>query len=1224
MSYRVEYQVKTRDRDGASQVSLYVYDTDGTELWYGTTSFSKTDGLNNTVNLPWDSNAGTVSSSATVSWTHTVRKLGDSSNTIAASFNRTTNILEVKTGSTGLFPTAEGEDGTFYDFNEAVNPSTGAAAAWNSGENNSYAQFNVQTGAIADIAHKVEPTPDPGEEPSEPVYVTYPKPSITATRTEALKIFVIASCSNASDGTAPTLAFQRSTSSSFASYTTTNVVNNEGTADEGLDEETVYYYRAVASWGAGIAPTYSDAVSCLTGSAISPPTVTLDDVLSDGSGKAIWRPVTRADGSTTGITYQMKTADDKELETNATSAVTISPTQKTVGGVVYLVYDWTGTDLAGKFIGIKTCVPSNDPDYVSSNWAVNQVPVIEPPADPEDEETPVTIVTNRRELMAIPYMPSVPVEQIGYYDSDLITKEYGDAHYLRSDGEGGAIIPTTSLPWAVYGETADTSTTTVINPSYLKSAIEALDLAYTITEIAVSGDSGADNFGGVTTDIATASADNGLANETYLVPTTKAVYDFVTAPGNLPKAKAGGGATNAGIVYISAANGENGHGLTISGQNDGLLEVNFATFASSDLSSSSVGTSKALYQVVNPGYIYSLVDYLGVAKSATSFSSNDSNQAGYFVKLASGGKIDSSLLPEVSLTRTILDTTARTYGTGSGYTYATRQAAIEALLSNYSSTVEQGDFIIVAPSVTSETSEYTLQGTFAVTESGSPPVKSLVEINTPEWAVTSVNGHTGIITQAELGLVTSIRLPAAATDTNFPSEKAVSTALSNLDSTKLDTSDFETLLEGYYSITTTVAGLADDGGIVIGQNLASIFSDFETSLNLGTASTYGVASSIADNESGLVTGDQVYDYAAPVTHYHGLGDITYTTSGSTRTGYSAGTSITSSSTDGELATALAVYNYTPLITRIKADSTNLFGGTRTSLSDYTSESTEDYYVPTAYAVKEYVDSHAFDVSQIPAASWTAGTSDWTDTGTGIVNLTYLAAALADYDSDLTVASSKVSGIQTVSDPSASSSFGKVVKTLSDWGQIDGSLIPIDEDSIVNVTGALSVSNTWFNTTGDNRYLKKSDAPTQYVKMTNTGAGAWTTGVSYEVGDLVYATDGKLWRCIQANTSTANPLGNGPEGAGNIGNGDNYVYWVPAKLAVDKRYETTITGDGNSTEFVVTHNLGTRFVQVTLVDADGDEVYPAVRFISTSQVQIGFGNPPAGGQTPDVYSVVVRA
>lgn len=84
--------------------------------------------------------------------------------------------------------------------------------------------------------------------------------------------------------------------------------------------------------------------------------------------------------------------------------------------------------------------------------------------------------------------------------------------------------------------------------------------------------------------------------------------------------------------------------------------------------------------------------------------------------------------------------------------------------------------------------------------------------------------------------------------------------------------------------------------------------------DLGAAAKKGVTASVTSGSADLVTSGGVYSYVAGLnlgstyaakTHTHTLGQIIYDGS----TGYAAGTTISSESTDGQLATAKAVYDY---------------------------------------------------------------------------------------------------------------------------------------------------------------------------------------------------------------------------------------------------------------------------------------------------------------------------
>lgn len=70
-----------------------------------------------------------------------------------------------------------------------------------------------------------------------------------------------------------------------------------------------------------------------------------------------------------------------------------------------------------------------------------------------------------------------------------------------------------------------------------------------------------------------------------------------------------------------------------------------------------------------------------------------------------------------------------------------------------------------------------------------------------------------------------------------------------------------------------------------------------------------------------------------------------------------------------------------------------------------------------------------------------------------------------------------------------------------------------------------------------------------------------------------------------------------------------------------KFEGTITGDGAATQFTVTHGLGSSYVVVSVIDANGDDVYYTARRTSTTAVRLTFATAPAAGA---VYRVTVVA
>ncbi|MEM4406007.1 MAG: hypothetical protein QXS68_03085 [Candidatus Methanomethylicaceae archaeon] len=65
--------------------------------------------------------------------------------------------------------------------------------------------------------------------------------------------------------------------------------------------------------------------------------------------------------------------------------------------------------------------------------------------------------------------------------------------------------------------------------------------------------------------------------------------------------------------------------------------------------------------------------------------------------------------------------------------------------------------------------------------------------------------------------------------------------------------------------------------------------------------------------------------------------------------------------------------------------------------------------------------------------------------------------------------------------------------------------------------------------------------------------------------------------------------------------------------VPRKYSTTV-GDGTSTSFLITHNLGTQAVSVTLVDlTNAREVFAQVGNVLTNSITVSFNDAPASGQ-----------
>lgn len=1000
-----------------------------------------------------------------------------------------------------------------------------------------------------------------------------------------------------------------STNSNMTGATTVSLSGTSGTKNlTGLAKGRTYYFRVRGEWTTNtskVLPHTSDISSATTITPLGTPTITAIEAL-DGEGSATW---TAVDGA---VSYEYGVTSD---------ALTPPIDGTPISGTTWNFNDPT---LKGKFLFVRAIAATNQIVYENSAWGGAassssgqvqgaEIPSTESGGDPEVE--PTVAILNRRLYKAIPYI-DVPVEQIGLGGNvkDVITVEYADNRYLRSDGEGGAIIPTTSLPWAVYGETEDTSTDTVINPSYLESRIGALDLAYAITEIAISTASGAAKFAGVTTDISAYSS----GTENYYIPTTKAIQDFVTDPGNLPYAN-GTGESGAGIVYISAASGESGHGLVAT---NGLLEVNFATY--------STWNSNAGYVVVSPDYVRQVISGLGVQNSTSSYSSSSSGgvnaQAGYFVKLDANGQIDAGLLPAISLTSVISDTTARTYGTGK--TYADRDEAIANLLSTHASTIQEGDMIIACPAgLTDAEREYTLAGSFICGMSGE--TKILVEVNTPNWAVSSVNGKTGTVTlgisdlyasgSTKASIASSISSYASASeDYKLATAKAVYDYASPIGHTH----SFATTTTGGFVIVGEGLGIVADGSQTPGNPAGSLYIASVTSAKISDRITAAVggsgSSNITASATGVVTGKALYEY---VTGYSiPISQLPMASWTNESAWDDNGLHIVSktylASALNDFQNEMAASTHNQAITTIYATGTTLYAGTKTTIAATDTDlASESYYVPTAKAVLNFVTGYSVAVTQLPTSDEISNTS----TTVPLTSAVY-GALQGKANSTHTHPTSQISDA-IAAFTSGDSGKGKAVKTVASGyqaGYINPDLILVDQESITSDGGSIGLSIEWLHDyLTDNGYLTRTAGNETYLRNSIAGIPVWSNLSNYAVGDVVIGR-GEIYKATVASTSSA-PKEPWIYNAGAIKCWEKISFY---DLFIEaNRYSTTILGDGNTTEFTVTHNLGTKDVEVSLIDDSTDqEVFAAVTMYSATQVKIGFGAAPESGKK---YRVVVR-
>ena len=1221
MAYYVRYLVQT-NRLGKARPTLYVHTSnenkDENQIWYAFGTYETSP------NLPWDTSGETVAGSASASWSQEIAKDGGSNGTemIRASFDRAAMVLTLSSGSgaydastqtyaepSGLFAEPAKFDCSNYQWTQGT-------------ANTEYAQLN----ADADFAVEAQEQEEDQSGELFPSDVTlYPPVINSATQTDKREITVswagMVIVGNKGTEVAPQLTLQYSTDGGETWVNSgASVSGQTGTvAVRNLNAATTYYWRMIASWptlgGGSVGSNEDKFASTIT--PLKPPVIGTVAAL-DGEGSVSW-------GEIAGAVSYLVALVDSENDVPASSVASQGGTTWSFNESSGLT---AGMTVQGKWVRVKAVATSNSIEYENSEWsAARLIPDNRTPAD-EEPTTPVEQIMTRRIYKAIPFI-DVPVEQIGGNGSsekDVITVEYANAHYVQT-GEGGGSVPASSLPIAT-----DDALGAIKVGTHLSINAETGVLSVSDNGAIATGNTGLVTGGTVYTEINKYSAFKDKTLETSVkqnnanAVTGGAVYTFVTTASNLPKAKAAGGSGNAGVVYVT--NAADKEGLIIDGTNDGQIKVDFATYSS--------WSSTVTNKVANPSYVKQAIEGY-VADTTKVTATGGSGKGGMIVKLDANGFIDGSMLKVVSVTN---------------YYEAGSQAAMTAL-----SDAQDGDICVR----TDESETYILMSGGAA--NGYATASNWKKLTTPTGTVTSVNGKAGASVTLNLtdiyangstkaDIDTSISTDAISTENyHFPTSKAVqgyvtglgyqtssqvSTAISNAKAT------WNANSSAYNDIGT---------GLVTQSYLASAFTNYDndvmttvsgmlgdqTHVSADITDSVATSAGITSTATGLVQGKAVEGYAAPKTHTHTLGQIIY----SGTTGYEAGTTISSSSTAWQLATAKAVYDYKPFVNRIIAGTsgTTTFSGVTTNLA--TTISSENYSIPTAYAVQQALNgkaasSHNQAITTIYATGTTLFAGIHTSFSTTLNSETYLVPtayavqqALAGKAPSTHIhTSTQISdAISTVADPSVNTTFGKVVKTESDWGQIGASLIPIDEQSLEvytsGGTSVLEVSETWVNglITGKG-YITSSTAANTYARQDSLFP-TWTSGTAYSVGDVVWYNN-TLWKCHTANTASSSA--NGSNVPSTNASGEYYTNcWTSVKvddlLSDSGRYETTLTRTTSATTYNITHNLGSQYVDVSLYDSSNQEVFAAVTATSANVVQIAFGAALASGT--ETYHVVVR-
>ena len=406
-------------------------------------------------------------------------------------------------------------------------------------------------------------------------------------------------------------------------------------------------------------------------------------------------------------------------------------------------------------------------------------------------------------------------------------------------------------------------------------------------------------------------------------------------------------------------------------------------------------------------------------------------------------------------------------------------------------------------------------------------------------AVASVNGATGQVTQAQLGLETTL---TTGSDVKFPSSKAVA---------------------DYVAERISNLGLS--------TNYAAK-NHIHTSANI--SDSISVGNNITSSATGLTQGKAVYEYVAsqisslnlantyaPLTHYHNASAINEGTLASERLPNAT------ASAKGAVIIGAGLSVSSGTVT-LSAASTSSLGGV---------------IIGSGLSVSSGTVS-------IAAATSSALGGVKVGTGNGLTfNSNKIEITLANGTSAGTV---KQGNGVTISSGTISAKVDGVSVILDGSGQIG-----VDDNYVIQV----------FDNIGG---LKETTARESYLKQAVTGITAWNNGTSYAIGDKVL-NRGEIYRATAANQSK-----------------EPYAYYVGVtavweKITLDaaNRFETVITGTGALKMFTVTHNLGVKDCDVTVIDDDTDDkVLTAVRYDSANTVIIGFAETVALNKK---YRVVIR-
>ena len=256
--------------------------------------------------------------------------------------------------------------------------------------------------------------------------------------------------------------------------------------------------------------------------------------------------------------------------------------------------------------------------------------------------------------------------------------------------------------------------------------------------------------------------------------------------------------------------------------------------------------------------------------------------------------------------------------------------------------------------------------------------------------------------------------------------------------------------------------------------------------------------------------------------------------------------------------------------------TNITGGTKTKIT---------------YDENGLVTGGAnLTASDIPDLSGTYVAKNTAITGGTKAKITYDAKGLVTGGADLTA--DDIPDLSSKYIATSKKGVAGGVAPLDDSGLIDSQYLPSYVDDVLEYANLAA-----FPATGESGKI--------YVALDTNKTYRWSGSAYVEIANaLDYATQAEAEAGVE-NTKVMTAL--------------RVKQAIAAQAGTVKKYSTTI-GDGTATTFTVTHNLGTRDVQVTVYEAASPyaEVIADIEHASTNTVTIRTATAPTSGQ----YKVVV--